>query len=131
MIDIQGSEPTLGQLAKQSLLDSEKWFDDLENDCIYSIPYTVLALCGEAGELANIIKKIERGSLSWKDSGTKYDAVMESIDIFVYLLNFWALANVDPYKLHQTKRAINDKRFMAERAVREARREAANDNPFE
>jgi NTP pyrophosphatase (non-canonical NTP hydrolase) len=112
----------LGELAIQCIEDSERWFGDLENDVVHSIPYNVLALCGEAGELANIIKKVERGSLKWGDATVRYEAVMEAVDVMIYLFNFFALCGADPKKAYDTKRAENELRFMEARQKRDAAR---------
>jgi hypothetical protein len=112
--------PSLRDLIKQHADDDLRWFGDTL-EVIQSLPYNTLALCGEAGELANIIKKVERGSLQWNDPRVRFDAAMEAIDIFIYLLKIFYLMDVDPYLLYMKKRAINDTRFTAERKERDRR----------
>jgi len=45
---------TLNELAIQCHEDVEKWFPDLA----WNLPHQALGLCGEAGELANLVKKL-------------------------------------------------------------------------
>jgi NTP pyrophosphatase (non-canonical NTP hydrolase) len=70
-----------------------------------------LALCGEAGEIANIVKKIDRGSLNIGDEIVLHDLEGETADVLIYLLNIFGLLQVDPLKAYVAKRTFNDKRF--------------------
>lgn len=99
-------EGTLVRLAKQCQADSEKWFPDANH-----IPHHVLALCGEVGELANIVKKIERGSLDPKEAGVQYNLAMELTDVFIYVLNLAGLMHIDLEITYMMKRSENEKRF--------------------
>ncbi len=110
-------ELSLEEIARQCMDDSNKWFGD--TSVTNSIPYMTLAMFGEAGEFANIVKKIERGSLEFGDAKVRYDLTMELVDVFIYLMNISALLRVDMYKGYMHKRAYNEKRFSAERAQRD------------
>jgi NTP pyrophosphatase (non-canonical NTP hydrolase) len=114
------TEGLLVQMAKQCGEDSEKWFGDFPGK--YSIPHHTLAMCGEVGEFANIVKKIERGSLDIRTPKVRYDLAMELTDVFVYLLNLANLLHVDLEQTYMIVRANNEKRFSAERDGREAAR---------
>lgn len=107
-----------GELAVQCVEDSKRWFPETAN----SVAFGVLAMAGEVGELANLVKKVERGSLSMKDSKTKYAIQMELTDVFIYLLQLSALLDVDLEKSYEIKRAENNRRFTEERRVREEKR---------
>lgn len=109
----------LSETAKQCIQDSEKWFGD--SACVYSIPHHTLAMAGEVGEFANIVKKIERGSLSIHDAAVRYNLAMELTDVFVYMLNLAGLLGVDLEKSYMHVRAQNEKRFTEQRQVREAK----------
>lgn len=113
-------EGLLSVLARQCIEDSERWFGDAAAH--WSIPHHALAMCGEAGEFANLVKKIERGSLDIKDPKVRYDLAMELTDVFVYLLNLAGLLRLDLEKTYLIVRGNNEKRFMAERAARAGRR---------
>jgi NTP pyrophosphatase (non-canonical NTP hydrolase) len=100
-------EMTLVQLANQCKEDSTRWFPLVAED----IPHHMLSLAGEVGELANIVKKIQRGDLDYKDAMVRHDAAMELTDIFIYVLNIAALMRVNLYESYKVKRNENDKRF--------------------
>lgn len=99
-------ESRLSELARQCVTDSERWFPDSNH-----VPHHTLSLCGEVGEVANIVKKIERGSLNIKDARVRYDLAMEITDAFIYLLNLAGLLGIDLEKAYMHKRAENEKRF--------------------
>jgi NTP pyrophosphatase (non-canonical NTP hydrolase) len=109
----------IGVLQVQCLSDSERWFGD--SVAYHSLPHHSLALAGEVGEFCNIVKKIDRGSLDIKDAKVRYDLQMEITDVFVYLLNIAGLIGVDLEKSYKHVRALNEERFMAQRAEREAK----------
>lgn len=93
-------------LAKQCNDDSLRWFPNSHN-----VVHHTLSLCGEAGELANLVKKIDRGSLDIRDANTRYRLMMETTDVFVYLLNIAFLLGLDLQKAYDHVRAENEKRF--------------------
>lgn len=99
------------KLARQCLEDSRAWFPEIAQD----LPHHVLSLCGEAGELANIIKKVERGSLEFQNARVRYDIAMEVTDVYIYLLNIAGLLNIDLEESYNVKRAENLKRFAQQR----------------
>lgn len=101
----------------QCVEDSKRWFgDSYAHD---NVPHHTLALAGEVGELANIIKKIERGSLSIKDAKVRHHIAMEMADIYVYLLNLAGLMHIDLERAYDLVRSQNETRFMEERRRRE------------
>jgi NTP pyrophosphatase (non-canonical NTP hydrolase) len=110
----------LAFLERQALDDSERWFGDIPAS--QTLAHHLMSLFGEVGELANVYKKIERGSLDPKNPAVIAKLRMETTDIFVYLLNVAALLNFDLDAMNQTVRAQNEKRFTEERRQREAAR---------
>lgn len=94
-------------LGKQALEDSRRWFPGTAN----SIAFTVLALAGEVGEVANIVKKIERGSFDLRSAKVRYDLSMEVADVFTYLVLLSGQLGVDLVKLYNLKRIENEQRF--------------------
>lgn len=106
------------ELSQQALQDGERWFGD--SHCAYSIPHHTLALAGEVGELANIVKKVERGSLSGNDPHVRYNMQMELVDVYTYLLNLAGLMNIDLEKGYELKRIENQRRFNEQRRQRDA-----------
>lgn len=97
----------LTEYAQQSLDDTLRWFPFKAKDLIHQS----LALVGEAGEVANIVKKIDRGDSSLADKET-FDALAEElIDVQVYLNNLYALLGINPDNVYAIKRRKNEKRF--------------------
>ena len=114
------SESPLADMARQCLSDSERWFGD-QLHIIHSIPYHTLAMAGEVGEFANVVKKIQRGSLDMKDAKVRVQLASELTDVFVYMLNIAALMNIDLGKTYEMVRANNERRFSQQRKEREAK----------
>lgn len=102
------SQGVLAGLAIQCFQDSERWFGDTG---AHNLPHHTLSLAGEVGELANIVKKIDRGSLNHRDPIVKKQLAMEATDVFVYLLNIAAILNIDLYQSYMVVRTNNEKRF--------------------
>lgn len=107
-----------GELAKQCVEDSTRWFGD--SVAAHSVVHHSLAMAGEVGEFCNIVKKIDRGSLDFKDASVRYQLTMELTDVYVYVLNLAGLLGVDLEKSYDMVRANNEQRFMAERLKRES-----------
>lgn len=108
-------------LQKQCVEDSERWFGD--SDASSSVPHMALSLAGEVGEVCNLIKKIERGSLDINVAKVRVDLAMELADVYTYLLNMAGMLNIDLELAYHQKRTFNNRRFTAQR---EARENAAN-----
>lgn len=102
-----GSGSEIFHLGRRALDDSRRWFPETSE----SIAFTVLALAGEVGEVANIIKKIERGSHDFKDAKVRYDLNMEVADVFTYLVLLAGQLGVDLFALYDIKRIENERRF--------------------
>ena len=110
------------KLSQQCVNDSERWFGDTAGA---SVPHRALALAGEVGEVCNIIKKIERGSLNLGDAKVRHHLAMELADVYVYLLNIAGMLHVDLERAYELVRTKNEQRFMEERRQREAKRQEA------
>ena len=100
----------LRSLVEQAQGDSLRWFPETANNLLHM----VLCICGEAGETANALKKGLRSPFDYDKALEKVKA--ESIDVFIYLLNIWAILKVDPAHELAIKRAINEERFGSPRA---------------
>jgi NTP pyrophosphatase (non-canonical NTP hydrolase) len=108
----------LGDMAIQCLQDSERWFGD--TGTTRSVSYMALCMAGEVGEFCNIVKKIERKSLSIQDSKTRVQLASELTDVFVYMLNIAGILGIDLAKSYDMVRTNNERRFSDERRKREA-----------
>lgn len=99
-------------LVKQCLRDSERWFG-LGGDevSVRQLVHHALSMCGEAGEFANIVKKIDRGSLDINTALVQHDLEEELVDTFIYLLNIAGMLKIDLLKAFMAKRDANEKRF--------------------
>lgn len=127
MEEKKAGESYLFALAQQAMQDSDKWFGD--TGVTKSLAFHALAMGGECGEFQNIIKKIERGSLDPRDANVRYNLMMELTDVFVYLLLCAAIMGLDLEKSYQMVRANNEKRFTAERVLRNSNSRPIKDIP--
>jgi NTP pyrophosphatase (non-canonical NTP hydrolase) len=98
---------TIQEIIKQCGKDSHRWFPKTADD----IGFMTLAMVGEAGEVANVVKKILRGSLFLKDAKTKNDLAMEITDVFIYLMDLCDLLGIDIERAYNMKRMENEQRF--------------------
>lgn len=90
--------------------DSERWFPHANHD----LAFLTLCLAGEVGELANKVKKVERGSALMQAPKTLQDIVEEINDIRVYLYNVMGLSIFDGVNWEtewNRKRSFNEERF--------------------
>lgn len=110
----------IGKLQRQCQDDSERWFGDTHAG--HNLVHHTLALCGEVGELANLVKKVDRGSLDISDAATRVHLAEECADIFTYLLNVADLLQIDLEQAYHIVRGKNDKRFIQQRQEREAKK---------
>jgi len=104
---MDGNGSPTWHIVEQCMSDSERWFPKVS----HNLAFDVLALAGEVGELANIVKKIERGSLDRRSAAVRREMVMEATDVYIYLMNIFGVLGVDPEKSYQLKRAENEQRF--------------------
>lgn len=95
------------RLSQQCLADSELWFPAKA----HSLVHHTLALCGEAGELANLVKKLDRGDLDIKDASVRHKVMMETTDVYVYNLNIAGLLGLDLERSYEIVRGENMRRF--------------------
>jgi NTP pyrophosphatase (non-canonical NTP hydrolase) len=80
------------------------------------MPFNVLALAGEVGELANLVKKIERGDfgpvLETGLPGEIHEKLsMEVVDVFIYTMQIANILAIDLVKAYEVKREFNATRF--------------------
>jgi NTP pyrophosphatase (non-canonical NTP hydrolase) len=122
MMVVKGNTPPwpennlLVSLARQCASDSQVWFPEVHGaDLVNELVHHTLAMCGEAGELANLVKKIDRGSLDVNAEVVRIDLRSELADVFIYVLNVAAMLHIDLLKEYIVKREFNDKRFNPRR----------------
>ena len=113
------------------LEDSERYFGDVNGprgDVARDVLHHILALCGEAGEVANLAKKADRGDYDPHSAVFIHDLAMELADVFIYMLNICGLIRVDLEAAFYAKRDYNHARFLARRAERDAARAGTPSN---
>ena len=112
---MRNMEPNLlEQLVEQAQRDSKDWFGDTTT--VDDLGFHALALCGETGEFANLVKKIERGTSSYEE--VQQLLREELIDVFTYMLNIAGILEMDVLQEYTKKRTINQNRFTIARRIR-------------
>lgn len=107
----------LGILAKKSLSNSDRWFAD--STVSRSLPHMMLAMCGEVGQVADLIKHLDRGDTSLSDTKTRVELATELADVFIYFLNICAKLNIDPQVIYDHRTADNERRFAKQQRMKD------------
>ena len=98
-------------IADQIMEDSTGWFGE---ECANDLVVTVLGINGEAGEVADIVKKGLRGSIDPSDLRVTAHLCEELVDVFIYVLMAARILNFDIVKGYMEKREYNHRRFSNE-----------------
>jgi NTP pyrophosphatase (non-canonical NTP hydrolase) len=105
--ELEGDKMNLTDLAHQCYADNKAWFPEKANDLVHH----ALGLAGEAGEVANWIKKIDRGTHSLDAGKVRKEIGEEVVDVLIYALSLCAILGINPDEMWKVKRAFNQKRF--------------------
>lgn len=111
VVDVERSSDSLRMMQRVGLSDSQRWFASIHETPTYDYTAThfVLGLIGEAGEVANVVKKIKRGDATWADMlGRLGD---EMADVLTYLCDLAAVLGIDLADEWDRKRHFNEERF--------------------
>ena len=100
-------ERTLIDIQGEIHRDTELFFPDVDID----LGYLTVALCGEAGEFANILKKIMRGSKDVNDKVVRVEMAFELVDVLIYTAMLANLLDIDLAEAYKHKREQNVERF--------------------
>jgi NTP pyrophosphatase (non-canonical NTP hydrolase) len=85
------------------------WNQNISDDNLQTLQYLALALCGESGEVANAIKKVIRGDVSYEE---QRDAVIgEVTDVFIYVLKLAYQMGFDLENAYISKMELNRVKF--------------------
>ncbi len=101
---------TLRSIAAEARANSERWFPTVHDPEQAVVPLAVhyaLGLAGEAGEVANLIKKGLRRGLELSEDGL----ADELADVFIYLLLLADEAGIDLLAAYEHKRDICEGRW--------------------
>lgn len=87
------------------------WDESISDDNLQILEFLMVALMGEVGESANIIKKIVRGDYKLRE---KKDALADEFaDIFAYLLKMSYQLGIDIEDAYLNKMRENQERFQS------------------
>jgi NTP pyrophosphatase (non-canonical NTP hydrolase) len=98
------------QMIDECTQDSERWFPGNQD-----LAFTTLAMAGEVGEVANIVKKVVRGSHELEV--VLDDLTEEVVDVLIYLCNLMGAKEfdgVDWSVIWDRKRRFNENRFAGQ-----------------
>ena len=98
----------LDALAKAMRENSERWFPTLHDGHVDLAVFYALGMVGEAGEVANVVKKMIRGK---GESGLSEDLGAELADVFTYLLLLADQVGVDLVAEYRAKVLVNEARW--------------------
>lgn len=101
------STKSLQEIAEEIAKDSQDWFGD--GGAHKNLGVSALGLAGEAGEVADIVKKVMRGSITIAEA--RDDIAEELIDVMHYWLMLCYMFGVDITAEYDKKREINVQRF--------------------
>lgn len=110
-------EMTLSQLtAAQRDFDAARattfaWSSEITATDIRPLIHNALSLAGEAGEIANIVKKLERGDIPFKHAMRELPG--ELADVLIYIMKIAYQSRIDLTDAVEQKMLINSRRFPA------------------
>jgi NTP pyrophosphatase (non-canonical NTP hydrolase) len=96
----------LYEIQRQMKADSDRWFGPGTSE---NLVLMVLGIVGESGEVADIVKKVMRGSLTMEEATPKMKE--EMIDILHYWLMVAGMLGIDIGMEYSKKRMFNEVRF--------------------
>lgn len=101
----------LSLIGRQARHNSERWFPDIHGlQSKLPLPaFYGLSLSGEVGEIANLIKKYYRGSITRRELDEKLWE--EWADAFTYLMLLADEMEIDPLIAFEKKQAICEERW--------------------
>jgi NTP pyrophosphatase (non-canonical NTP hydrolase) len=102
-------EHPINDLAQECLADSALFFPEIHVTPRKALVHFTLGLAGEAGEVANLVKKGNRGSMGWEEVAQLLRH--ELADVLIYLLDIAAVLDIDIEQAVAEKREVNRERW--------------------
>lgn len=85
------------------------WSAKINESNVVILEHVLLAILGELGEAANILKKVIRGDQSLEES--RQDLTDEITDVFIYMLKLIYQMDIDIDSAFDRKMALNSEKF--------------------
>lgn len=96
----------LDERAIQAFADNVDWFPEHSEDVVHH----ALGLAGEAGEVANVVKKWDRGTMTQEDM---VKLLQEELpDVLTYVFSIAGMFQIDLEHAYDSKRNYNSMRFQ-------------------
>jgi NTP pyrophosphatase (non-canonical NTP hydrolase) len=98
----------------QRAFDAERtttfeWSGDITAEDIRPLIHNALSLAGEAGEIANLVKKLDRGDLDFEQVMNELPA--ELADVMIYVIKIAYQSGIDLERAIEQKMQVNAQRF--------------------
>jgi len=97
--------PDLNMRSREAFSDNVDWFPNLAEDVVHH----ALGLAGEAGEVANVVKKYDRGTMTREKMIAELE--QELPDVLTYLFSIAGMFGINLEEAYDSKRQFNDNRF--------------------
>jgi NTP pyrophosphatase (non-canonical NTP hydrolase) len=91
------------------VMNTFRWFPDTVKNGQIDLHMLIYGICGEAGEVAEEMKKFLRGSRTEQQLTERL--AIESVDCFHYIVLLWYVLGIDPGEVYQRITRDNEKRF--------------------
>jgi NTP pyrophosphatase (non-canonical NTP hydrolase) len=96
---------TMNDRTVEAHSDNKRWFPHRADNIVHH----ALGLCTEAGEAGDVIKKLDRGSLTLESA--RGPLASELADVLVYVFSLASIAGIDLEQAYDEKRKFNEERF--------------------
>jgi NTP pyrophosphatase (non-canonical NTP hydrolase) len=100
---------TIPEFQKDMVEKTLRWFPGVVRDGEIDLNVLIYGICGEAGEIADEMKKFLRGSRTQEELVEKLGN--ESVDCFHYIALLWVVLGIDPGEVYAKLTEANEKRF--------------------
>jgi len=100
---------TIPEFQKDMVDMTHRWFPEVVRDGTIDLNMLVYGICGEAGEIAEEMKKFIRGSRTQEQLIERLGD--ESVDCFHYIALLWVVLGIDPGVVYKKLTEANEKRF--------------------